>query len=132
MSDNVATVTSYDLISLNNYALPDVTAGKGTVTITPNPKYTEYECEDGGKVIDVINDTLISGTVEYSGLLQTELAAISSHMHLVSTMTIYNPLTGATKTFTALCLVGEVTRLIHDAGANAWTYSFTFEEIGNA
>lgn len=122
----------YDLIALNGYSLPDIQAGKGTITVVPNPKYEEYECEDGGKVIDITNDTMIKGTVAYNGLLQAELSAIASHLTLVSTMTIYNPLMGSPKTFKALCIVDNVERIIHDGVANAWSFSFSFEEIGNA
>lgn len=130
MSEN-ATNTSYDLISLNGFTLPDVTAGKGTVTVIPNPKYTEHECEDGGKRLDVINDTMIMGNVSYSGLLQSELQTINAHLGLVSTMTIYNPLTGNEKTFVAKVVPDDVSKIIHDAVANAWTFGFSYEEIGS-
>lgn len=124
--------TSYDLISLNGYSLPDVMAGKGEVSVRPNPKFKEYEAEDGTKTLDVQNETMVIGTVGYNGLLQTEVSAIYSHLSVVSTMTIYNPATGATRTFLAKIIPSETSRIIHDAVANAWTFSFDFEEIGSA
>lgn len=120
--------TSYDLIEINGYAIPDVK--KGTLTINKNPKYTEYENEVGGKVIDVVSDSMISGSVAYNGLLQSEVQAINAAIRLVSTMTIYNPYTGMTKTFKALVIQDAAEKIIHDANANAWATGFSFEEIG--
>lgn len=124
--------TSYDLISINGTAIPDVEAGKGEVTVQDNPKYKEYETEDGGKVIEVIAEDKLKGVVSYSGLLQSAVQSVRNAISLVSTLTIYNPMQGQTKTFQALILPGAVTKLIHDEGANAWTFSFDFEEIGDA
>ena len=124
--------TSYDLLSFNGYSLPDVSAGKGEVTVIPNPKYNKFEGEDGGAIVDVTREDMINGSVSYSGLLQSELQAIQAHKRLVSTMTIYNPATGQVRTFKALVLDNGMERIIHDANANAWSYSFEFEEIGNA
>lgn len=122
--------TSYDLITINNVAAPDVK--KGTVTVLPNPKYNEYDVEDGGKVIDVISEGPIKGTVSYNGLLQSEIQALAAAINLVSTMTIYNPYSGAARTFTALINITAGDKIIHDDRANAWTFAFDFEEIGNA
>ena len=122
-------VTSYDLISINGVSLPDVR--KGTISVQPNPKYTEYDCEDGGKVIDVIEQDKIRGTVSYDGLLQSQITTIMAAIDLVSTLTIYNPLTNNTKTVLALILVSSVEKKIHDGRANAWSFGFDFEEIGN-
>lgn len=120
---------SYDLISINSYDLPDVK--KGSVTISPNPKYTAYDCEDGGKIIDVLEQHMITGTVKFNGLLQSELAEIYEHIDVVSEMSIYSPLTGQVKTFLALVTVDDVDKIIHDANANAWSFGLKFEEIGN-
>lgn len=129
VNDEPVTVTSYDLISINNVSLPDVQ--KGEVTVQPNPKYHEYEAQTGNKVIDEVENTMIKGMVSYDGLLQAELqtvyAAVSSSV--VGSMTIYNPMSGQTKTFDALIVVGAITKIIHDEGANAWSFSFDFEEI---
>lgn len=122
--------TSYDLIALNTVAFPDVK--KGSVTVAKNPKYIEYECEDGGKVIEVIEEDMIRGNVSYNGLLQSELQTIMSALSLVSTMTIYNPAQGQARTFKALVNAGDMGKIVHDANANAWSFSFDFEEIGNA
>lgn len=122
-------VVYYDLIALNGYSLPDVKKGK--VVVGRNPKYNEYETEGGGKVIEDIAVKL-KGSVEYDGLFQSEIGTIESHLDTVSTMTIYNPLTGSTKTFLALIITDDSERIIHDAVANAWTYGFDFEEIGDA
>ena len=118
---------SYDLISINGVSIPDVK--KGSLSVAPNPKYTEYDGEEGNKIIDVISTDKIKGTVSYSGLLQSELQTIYSAIDLVSEMTIYNPLSGLTRTFMALILIGEPEKIIHDANANAWTFGFDFEEI---
>ena len=126
------TVTSYDLIALNGYSLPDVHLGKGSVVVAPNPKYSEYEGEEGNKIIDVIAQDKIKGTVTFNGLLQSQISTIYSHLNLVSTMEIYNPMTGSKKTFSALILVGDLNRIIHDANANAWSFTFDFEEIDDA
>lgn len=119
---------SYDLISINGYAIPDVK--KGTLSINKNPKFTEYENELGGKVIDVIEDTMLAGTVSYDGLLEADVVALNSAIRLVSTLTIYNPYTGLTKTFTALITQSPAEKIIHDEYANAWATGFSFEEIG--
>lgn len=123
---------SYDLISINNVPAPDIAAGKGTLTILPNPKYNEYEVEDGGKVIDVIAEDKIKGSVSYNGLMQSDIHAIMAVLRLVSTMTIYNPFSGMPRTFTALITVTTCDKIIHDGRANAWSFAFDFEEIGYA
>lgn len=120
----------YDLITINGTSIPDVK--KGTVSISPNPKYNEYEGEAGNKIIDIISDDRIKGTVSYSGLLQSELQTIYGAITLVSTLEIYNPFTGNVKRFSALILVSASDKLIHDANANAWTFEFEFEEIDDA
>ena len=124
----------YDLLSINGYDLPDILAGKGGVDIQPNPKYDTHDVEDGGKVIDEIEESedMIMGTVTYNGLFQAQISAINSHIRTVSTMTIYNPLTGSVRTFQALITRQPLSRIIHDDVANAWTFSFDFEEIGGA
>lgn len=118
---------SYDLISINNTAIPDVK--KGSVSVAPNPKYEALDGEEGNKIIDIISTDKIMGTVEYNGLLQSELQTISSAVSLVSEMTIYNPRSGTTRTFIALITEHPSDKIIHDAVANAWTYGFDFEEI---
>ena len=120
----------YDLLSINGVAIPDVK--KGSLTIAPNPKYVEVECEEGNKIIDIINSTMVKGSVEFSGLMQSELQTIYAATSLVSVMEIYNPMTGQVKRFSALVLIGDMTKIIHDAGANAWSFGFEFEEIDNA
>ena len=123
------TPTRYDLISINNVDIPDVK--KGTLNITPVDKYEEHETEGGGKVIEEIAKKLLTGTVSFSGLLQSELQTLDAALDTVSTMTIYSPLTGNTKTFMALIVRNGMDKIIHDADANAWTWGFTFEEIGD-
>lgn len=122
----------YDLLSINGYDLPDILPGKGEITVQPNPKYDTHDVEDGGKVIDEIEESedMIMGTVTYNGLFQTQVSAINSIVKTVSTMTIYNPLTGSVRTFKALITRQPLSRIIHDDVANAWTFSFDFEEIG--
>jgi len=122
----------YDLLSINGVDLPDVMPGKGDITVQPNPKYNEHDVESGEKVIDVIDETetMIMGSVSYNGLLAAQVSAINSIVRTVSTMTIYNPLTGSVRTFKALIVRQPLTRLIHDGVANAWSFSFDFEEIG--
>ena len=127
---NQTTVTSYDLISINGTAAPDVK--KGGVTVQRNVKYTEYDGEEGNKVIDVISESRIKGTVAYNGLTQTELQTIASAVRTVSVFTIYNPLTGQSKTFSALIIEDPSEKKIHDDRANAWSYGFAFEEIDDA
>ena len=133
MSDNSTTeepVTSYDLIAINGVASPDIQ--KGTLSIAPNQKYTEYEGEGDNKVIDVIGETRLKGSVSYSGLFQSQIQTIVGSFSTVSVMTIYNPFTGSQKTFTALIVLDEAPKIIHDGVANAWGFSFTFEEIDDA
>lgn len=120
---------NYDLIAINGVSIPDVK--KGTLVIAKNPKYTEHETEDGGKIIDVVEEDMIRGSVEYSGLLQNQISAINAALTLVSTLSIYNPMTGSVKTFEALIVPGEMQKTIHDDRANAWSFGFTFEEIGS-
>lgn len=121
---------SYDLISINGVAIPDVK--KGELVVAPNPKYSEVECEEGNKIIEPISTSRIKGSVTYSGLMQSELQTIYSALDLVSVMEIYNPMTGSRKRFSALVLVGDISKKIHDAGANAWGFGFEFEEIDDA
>lgn len=123
------TPTSYDLIALNNVSFPDVK--KGSVTVGRNDKYNEYETEGGGKVIEPISEGKIRGTVSYNGLLETEAQTLNSALHTVSQMTIYNPWTGNSRSFLALIIPTEMTKIIHDANANAWSFGFEFEEIGD-
>lgn len=124
-----ATPTRYDLISINNVDVPDVK--KGTLSITPVDKYEEHETEGGGKVIDEIAKKLLTGNVSFSGLLQSELQTLDTALDTVSTMTIYSPITGNTKTFLALIVRDSMNKIIHDANANAWSWGFSFEEIGD-
>lgn len=119
----------YDLISINGYDAPDVK--KGTVTVTPMQKYNEYEGEDGGKVIEIIAEGMLQGSVSYNGLLQSQIQAIMAVLRTVSTMTIYNPHTGNMRTFYALITVSDTSKIIHDQNGNAWSWGFTFEEIGS-
>ena len=137
MADNTTTTTattptSYDLIAINGTSIPDVK--KGDVVVAPNPKYIEYDGEEGNKIIDKINTTMLKGSVAYNGLLQSELQTIYGLLNddVVATLTIYNPMKGTTKTFSALILIGDIQKIIHDSGANAWTFSFDFEEIDDA
>lgn len=122
--------TSYDLISINDVQVPDI--GKGAVSVAPNQKYTEYEGEFGNKVLDVINETQIRGTITFNGILQSELQRIFAAVQLSSVMEIYNPFTGMVKRFQAKIIVGESGKIVHDAIANAWSFSFEFEEIDDA
>ena len=121
--------TSYDLISINDVAIPDVNLGKGVVSVGKNPKYEEYDCEEGNKVIDEISSDKIIGEVSFNALLQTDLQTISGAIDLVSKMTIYNPMADATRTFWALIIEKPAEKVIHDSGANVWSYGFSFEEI---
>lgn len=120
-------VVSYDLISINGTDIPDVK--KGTVTVEPNRKFEALEGEEGNMIIEPISVDKIKGSVEYTGLFQSELQTIASAVELVSEMTIYNPRSGSTRTFLALITEHPSSKIIHDAGANAWTYGFDFEEI---
>lgn len=120
---------SYDLISINNVDIPDVNLGKGAVSVQKNPKYARYDCEEGNAVIDPYSTDKIKGEVSFSGLFQSDLQTIASAVTLVSQMTIYNPLSGHTRTFMALIEESPAEKIIHDANANAWSYGFTFEEI---
>lgn len=122
--------TRYDLIAINGVALPDIQ--KGTLSIAPNQKYTEYEGEGGNKVIDLISESRIKGSVAYSGLFQSQIQNIMATLSTVSTLTIYNPATGTVRVCSALIIIDEMPKIIHDAGANAWGFSFTFEEIDDA
>lgn len=129
-----STAVSYDLLSINGTSIPDVK--KGSVVVTPMSKYTKYEGEEGNGVIDLINATQIKGTVSYNGLMQTEVQTIWTALHQatfpVCVFEIYNPLNNTTKRFTALIEVGDLPKIIHDIGGNAWGFSFTFEEIDDA
>lgn len=122
-------MSNYDLISINDVDIPDVNLGKGAVSVGKNPKYEELECEEGNKVIDEISTDKIMGEVSFNGLLQSDLQTISSACRLVSKMTIYNPMTDTPRTFWAKILEHPAEKIIHDSGANAWRYGFTFEEI---
>lgn len=122
----------YDLLEINGTKLPDVELGKGSVSVGKEYKYNEYETEGGGKVIEEIDsEGKIRGTVSFSGLLQSQLQAIEASIDLVSEMKIYNPRTGSPRSFLALITPAEASKIIHDAGANAWSYGFSFEEIGD-
>lgn len=120
----------YDLININGVAAPDVK--KGSVSVQRNVKYEEYEGSLGNKVIDIIDESKIKGSVSYNGLTQEELQTIATAVSTVSVFTIYNPLTDQEKTFSALILEDPSEKIIHDEGANAWSYGFTFEEIDDA
>lgn len=122
--------TSYDLISINNVSVPDVK--KGTLAISSIDKYEEHETEGGGKVIEIIAQGKLTGSVSFTGLLQSEMQTIYAAIETVSQMTIYSPFTGGTKSFTALIVLDESQKIIHDSVANAWSFGFTFEEIGDA
>ena len=130
MSNTITTETSYDLISINGTPAPDVK--KGGVSVQRNIKYNEFECEEGNKVIDIIDESRIKGAVSYSGLTQAELQTLAAAVQTVSVFSIYNPITGQEKTFSALILEDPSEKKIHDDRANAWSYGFTFEEIDDA
>ena len=63
-------------------------------------------------------------------MLQSQIETIENSIELVSEMKIYNPRTGSPRSFLALITPASTDKIIHDAGANAWTYGFDFEEIG--
>lgn len=128
-TQQASTPVRYDLISINNTQIPDVKKGK--VSITPVDKYEEHETEGGGKVIEEISHGMLSGSVSFDGLFQSELQTIYASIDTVSEMTIYSPFTNATKTFLALVNCDSADKIIHDAVANAWAFGFTFEEIGD-
>lgn len=130
MSNSITTETRYDLISINGTPAPDVK--KGGVSVQRNIKYNEFECEEGNKVIDIIDESRIKGAVSYSGLTQSELQTLAAAVQTVSVFSIYNPITGQEKTFSALILEDPSEKKIHDDRANAWSYGFTFEEIDDA
>lgn len=123
--------TSYDLITLNGVSIPDIV--KGTLSITPVFKYQEHETEGGGKVIEEEADgrLILTGNVSISGLFQSQIQTIFTALENVSTMTIYNPVNNTTRTFMALIIPNGMTKIIHDANANAWSFGFDFEEIGD-
>ena len=120
---------SYDLVAINGQSIPDVK--KGSLTFAPSAKYVEHETEGGGKKIEVIKEGIAQGSVNFNGLMQSELQIIYPSLHTVSTMTIYDPFRGTTRTFQALLVIPEANKIIHDAVANAWSFGFTFEEIGD-
>lgn len=117
----------YELVKINDYAIPPI--DKGRVVVAPNPKYNSYDGEGGNKIIEPIRNDQLKGSVEYVGAFQSNIARMMEEINLVSTMTVYNPFTGSPRTFTALILVGDSSKIIYDAQANAWTFTFTFEEI---
>ena len=124
-------MSRYDLIEINGVEIPDVK--KGTLSITPTPKYEAHDTEGGGKVVDVIEDAqkMISGSVSFSGLMQDELQTIDAALDVVSSMKIYNPRTNLLRQFTALINPQSITKIIHEGAVNAWSYGFDFEEIGD-
>lgn len=122
----------YDLLEINGTKLPDVEIGKGAISVIKEYKYNEYETEGGGKVIEEIeSEGKLKGTVSFTGMLQSQIETIENSIELVSEMKIYNPRTGSPKSFLALITPASTDKIIHDAGANAWTYGFDFEEIGD-
>lgn len=125
-------VIYYDLLEINGTKLPDVEIGKGSVTVGKELKYNEYETEGGGKVIEEIDSVgKLRGSVAFTGMLQSQIQTIEASVDLVSEMKIYNPRTGNVRHFLALILPADMNKIIHDAGANAWSYGFDFEEIGD-
>lgn len=121
----------YDLLEINGTKLPDVELGKGSVSVGKDPKYNEYETEGGGKVIEEIAEGMMKGSVAFSGMLQSQIQTIEVSVDLVSEMKIYDPRRGTVKSFLAKILPADMDKIIHDANANAWTYGFDFEEIGD-
>lgn len=122
----------YDLLEINGTKLPDVELGKGAVSVGKEFKYNEYETEGGGKVIEEIDsEGKLRGSVSFSGMLQSQIQTIEASIDLVSEMKIYNPRTGSPRSFLALITPADANKIIHDAGANAWSYGFDFEEIGD-
>lgn len=121
----------YDLLEINGTKLPDVELGKGSVSVGKDPKYNEYETEGGGKVIEEIAEGKMKGSVAFSGMLQSQIQTIEASVDLVSEMKIYDPRRGTVKAFLALIIPADMDKIIHDANANAWTYGFDFEEIGD-
>lgn len=121
----------YDLLEINGTKLPDVELGKGSVSVGKDPKYNEYETEGGGKVIEEIAEGMMKGSVAFSGMLQSQIQTIEASVDLVSEMKIYDPRRGTVKAFLAKILPADMDKIIHDANANAWTYGFDFEEIGD-
>lgn len=120
---------SYDLIELNGVAVPDVK--KGSLSVGRNPKYNEYETEGGGKVIEIIEEKLLKGSVSFNGLFQSEIQTIEASISTVSEMTIYNPLTNMTRSFMALITPHDSEKKYHNESMNVWSYGFDFEEIGD-
>lgn len=141
MSENVTpttpttttTVTSYDLIAIGSQAFPDVQ--KGTLTFERGRKRKKHECLDGSSVIEVYSMKSASGTVSYDGLLETDVQKIKDACDdVVVTMTIYDPISGASSTFYAEISNVQVEKIIHDGvgnGLSAWSLSFDFEKVGD-
>lgn len=138
MSENVTpttttTVTSYDLIALGSTAFPDVQ--KGTLTFARGRKRKKHECLDGSAVVEVYSMKAVAGTVSYDGLLETDVQKIKDACDdVVVTMTIYDPIGGASSSFDAEISNVQVEKIIHDGvgnGLSAWSLSFDFEKVGD-
>lgn len=122
-------VIYYDLIELNGVKIPDVK--KGSLTVARNPKYNAYDTEGGGKVVEIIEEHMIRGSVAFNGLYQSEIQTIEASLSTVSEMKIYDPMTNTTRSFLALIEPQDMEKKIHDDRLNVWSWGFNFEKIGD-
>lgn len=120
-------MSNIQLLTLNGVSLPNPTKGK--LNLKKSDKYNEYECEDGSKKIESIRNNILSGTVSYSGLFESDVLKISNAASLVSTLVVYSPYENSTKTITALIKDLSSNNIITKTNANAWSLSFSFEEL---
>lgn len=117
----------YNLIKINQYAIPEPL--KGNLSINIVDKYNEYETESGDKITESIREGMIKASVTYNGLFANTLQNILSAITLISSVIIYNPFTGTTKTIMARITGITSSKIVYNDNVEAWSLSFNIEEV---
>ena len=117
----------YNLIKINSYSIPEPL--KGNLTIDRVDKYNKYETEDGSEITESIKEGMLKASVTYKGLFADDLQDILSSITLVSTVVIYNPFTGTTKSISARITNLSSSKIVYNDNVEAWSLSFSIEEV---
>lgn len=117
----------YKLLKVNGVDF--ITPNKGTFSVKKDDKVNEYETENGGKVLEVVREGVLSGTMAYRGLFASQIAQYDALLTTVSTLTIYDPMKADAVTITARILNKAAQKIVHNDNVSAWSFSFDFEEL---
>lgn len=114
------------LLKINNVEIPDT---EGEFAIDKSDKYNEYEAEDGSVIVEPIRQGVLSLSVSYNGLFEPDLLAIVGAIRLVSTVELYNPMTGTAETITAKITGVQTSKRVYKYGISVWSLSFQIDQL---